>query len=69
MRSPPALAIMLSMNSPIAHSRVVLIADRRPSSPGTGGAPVRRFRLARLGLDVPSVNRAAFAAHGKRTNG
>jgi hypothetical protein len=69
MRSRPAPAIMLAMNSPIAHSRVVLIADRRPSSPATGGAPVRRYRLARLGLDVPSVTRAAFAARRTRTNG
>ena len=43
--------IIFAMTRPIAASKVLLVADRRPATSTQQNTPVRRYRLARLRLD------------------
>ncbi|MGA2927677.1 MAG: hypothetical protein ABSG43_17105 [Solirubrobacteraceae bacterium] len=56
------------MLRPITSSRVLLVADRRVAAPDTsGGAPLRRYRLARLRLDGRSTGPAVRYDQLRRT--
>lgn len=55
------------MTRPAATSRVLLIADRRPTAPDSTGVPVRRYRLARLRLDGRPTAPGSRFEHLKRT--
>ncbi len=44
------------MTRPVASSKIVLLEDRRGGDAATGPAPLRRFRIARLSLDVPPTD-------------
>jgi len=65
---PPCVApgIIIAMPRPITPSRVLLVADRRVGPPESGGAPLRRYRLARLRLDGRSAGPALRFEHLKR---
>jgi hypothetical protein len=58
--------IILSMTRPTPSSKVLLIADRRAEADVTGGAPVRRYRLARLRFDTRPAGPDARFEHLKR---
>ncbi len=51
----------------ITSSRVLLVEDRRVAPSENGGAPLRRYRLARLRLDGRSAAPAVRFEHLKRT--
>ena len=57
--------MILSMTHPPTSSRVLLVADRRSEAEMAGGAPIRRYRLARLRLDGRPADQARFE-HLKR---
>ena len=57
--------MILSMTRPHTSTRVLLVADRRAEAEVAGGAPVRRYRLARLRFDTPPTDQARFE-HLKR---
>ncbi len=57
---------MLDMTSPIASSKLWLIPDPRTAASREGGAPVRRYRIARLRLDAgPSSAADRFPQLGR----
>ncbi len=66
MRRRGATSIMVVMLRPITSSRVLLVADRRVPPSDNGGAPLRRYRLARLRLDGPSTGPVVRFEHPKR---
>jgi hypothetical protein len=66
MTRPAAGRIMLAMTRPIRSSRLVLVADPRPSSPIPETVPLRRYRLARLRLEARSPEASERFAHLKR---
>jgi hypothetical protein len=45
------IPIMLPMTRSTPASKVLLIADRRPTTQGRQTVPIRRYRLARVRLD------------------
>jgi hypothetical protein len=49
-------------------SRLLLIADHRPSASGSGDAPVRRYRIARLPAGARLSRRSTGSALGKRAD-
>jgi hypothetical protein len=57
---------MLDMTHPITSSKVLLVADQRSEREESGGAPVRRYRLARLRLDGRPAGPEARFEHLKR---
>lgn len=52
MFSGTATSIMPAMTRPTPAPKLFLIADRRPVGASAPDMPIRRFRLARLGLDA-----------------
>jgi hypothetical protein len=66
MAAGAAARIMLVMTRSITSSKVLLIADRRGTSPEGPSAPVRRYRIARLRLEGRSPESAARFEHLKR---
>ncbi len=54
------------MSRPTTSSKLLLVADPRPATPETSGAPVRRYRLARLRFEPRSTDPAARFEHLKR---
>jgi hypothetical protein len=57
---------MHAMTRPVRSSKVLLVADRREGS-ADAGAPVRRYRLARLRFDERRSEPESRFAHLKRT--
>jgi hypothetical protein len=57
---------MPAMTRPVRSSKVLLVADRRDTPAETGGAPVRRYRLARLRFEDRTAEPASRFAHLKR---
>ena len=53
------------MSRPITSSKLLLVADPRPSSPEPGNLPVRRYRLARLRFEARSADPAERFEHLK----
>ena len=51
MRSTDAGRIILFMTSRLTASKVLLVADSRPRVSGAAGAPLRRYRIARIRLE------------------
>lgn len=66
MAAGAAARIMLVMTRSITSSKVLLIADRRGTSPDGPSARVRRFRIARLRLEGRSPESAERFEHLKR---
>jgi transcriptional regulator of acetoin/glycerol metabolism len=54
MRGPVPVPIISAMTRPTKSSKVLLVADRRATPAQAAGAPVRRYRLARLRLQSGS---------------
>jgi hypothetical protein len=54
------------MTRPVTSSKVILVEDRGASSEARRGAPVRRYRLARLQLEGRSTDHASRFEHLKR---
>ncbi len=54
------------MSRPITSSKLLLVADPRPSSAEPGSVPVRRYRLARLRFEARSIDSAERFEHLKR---
>jgi hypothetical protein len=60
--------MMLAMTRPISSSKLVLLEDRRAGSEPSSGAPVRRYRLARVRFsDAPAAGEGRFE-YLKRTH-
>lgn len=66
MAAGAAARMMLVMTHPITSSKVLLIADRRGTSPAGPSARVRRYRIARLRFEGRSPEPAARFEHLKR---
>jgi hypothetical protein len=66
MRGLGALAIMLAMTRPVPPSKLILVEDRSAASDSDRGAPVRRYRLARLQIEGRSTDWGARFDHLKR---
>lgn len=61
MPSLGRLSIMLAMTRPAPSSKVVLLQDRRGGTELSAGAPLRRYRLARLRFEgLPEVSDRRF---------
>jgi hypothetical protein len=54
------------MTRPIRSSKVLLVADRRFETEVSSGAPVRRYRIARLRFDSRPMGPDARFEHLKR---
>ena len=61
--------IIFAMTGPLKTSKVLLVADRRGEPSQSAGAPVRRYRIARLRLNPPPVSREPDFEHLKRLYG
>jgi hypothetical protein len=57
---------MLAMSRPTTSSKLLLVADPRPSSSEPSMVPVRRYRLARLRIEARSIDPALRFEHLKR---
>jgi hypothetical protein len=55
------------MTRPTTSPKVLLVADGRPAALAPAGAPIRRYRLARLRFDGRSSDPATRFEHLKRT--
>ena len=53
---------MLIMTRSTSSSRVLLLADRRRGEPKAPGAPVRRFRIARVAFEGGSAIKPRVAS-------
>jgi hypothetical protein len=60
--------IILAMTRPVPSSKVFLLEDRRGGSASSDGAPVRRYRLARLRFDVQAAPEASRFDYLKRSH-
>jgi hypothetical protein len=61
-------SIILAMTHSAPSNKVVLLEDRRGAEAGPGGAPVRRYRLARLRFDGGPVPESRRFEYLKRTH-
>lgn len=66
MRALAAPGMMLAMTPSATPSRLLLIADPRPSMPRPARVPVRRYRLARLRFEGRPTERSRRFEHLKR---
>jgi hypothetical protein len=66
MRNRFTVVIIPAMNRPLTASRVLLVADRRQPS-ALRGAPLRRYRLARLRLDGRELKARAASSNRARS--
>jgi hypothetical protein len=66
MRALGALGIILAMTRPATPSKLILVEDRTAASDAHRGAPVRRYRLARLQIEGRSSDPASRFEHLKR---
>lgn len=62
MPAQAAGIIILGMTRPPISSRVLLLTDRRQGEPKAPGAPVRRFRIARVAFEGGSAIKPRVAS-------